>query len=158
MEERRIVRLPTGARLAGPHGEDLSAMSWQTIIDIFSEDMKRAEERVKVATVRMKKGRKESRLPKMLGLARLTLMSLIKRMHEKGGSDARFFVDLVRLLEQTEDLMGAYEQELEVWGQFRSVVVEKLKKERLLVYDKKTPDKLPFEKAKEMFQDPHGLV
>lgn len=158
MEEKRVVRLPSGARLQGPHGEDLSDVSWQTIIDTFSDDMKRAEERVKVATVRMKKGRKEARLPRMLALTRLTLMGMIKHMHDKGSGDARFFVDLVRLLEQTEDLMGAYEQELEVWGQFRSVVVEKLKKERLLVYDKKIPDKVPFENAKDRFQDPHGFV
>ncbi|VVC04680.1 Uncharacterised protein [Candidatus Burarchaeum australiense] len=157
--ERKVLQLHPVPELRGPHGEDWSEVSWQTIMDTFSDDLKKAEEKVKVLAVQRKRGRKEENLHKVLGLTRLTLMAMIKRMHDRGGeTDARLFVDLVRLLEQSDDLFSAYEDELEIWSQFKYVIVQKLKKEKLLVYEKKHADKEAFEKAKDRFQDPHGLV
>jgi len=165
MKERKVVRLPAGT--------NLKKMSWQTIMDVFSDDLDRAEGRVReisgdpisarggkgpLSAEQKEGGKKGARLAKKLALARLLLTSRMKHMSERGESDARFLVDLVRLLERNDQLLGAYEKELDVWHEFLYVLVEKMKSEKLIVYGKAETGKEDFEKAKEEFRDPHGLV
>jgi hypothetical protein len=45
-----------------------------------------------------------------------------------------------------------------VWNEFLYVLKEKMKSEKLVVYGKTETGKADFEKAKEEFKDPHGMV
>ncbi|RLG19227.1 hypothetical protein DRN67_03275, partial [Candidatus Micrarchaeota archaeon] len=117
-----------------------------------------SEDRVKALAVE-RQGEERIKFTKKLALARLLLASRIKHMQERGGgADAKFFVDLVRLLETAESLLGAYEGELEEWNAFLYVLIEKMKAEKLIVYNKKHLPREPFEDAKEKFKDRHGMI
>ena len=150
MKERRKVRLPEGT--------DWNSMSWQTIIDTFSEDLKRSEERVMSLAAGGREAEGSVKLAKKLALARLLLASKIKQMQKTGKMDAKFLVELVNLIERTEGLLGAYEEELEEWNRFLFVLIEKMKAEKLVVYDKKHVAREDFEQAKDRFSDPHGEI
>jgi len=152
MKDRKVVKLPAGT--------NLRRMSWQTLMDTYSDELMQAESKVRdLAGGKTGKEAKENvKLAKKLALARLLLMSRMKNMHERGESDAKFLVELVRLLGKSEELLGAYEGELDVWHEFLHVLKEKMKSEKLIVYDKAPTGKEDFEKAKEEFKDPHGMV
>lgn len=139
MDERKVVRLPRGT--------NLQRMSWQTLIDAFVDDLRTAEGKVHALGGGKAKS-KEARVARRLALSRLLLMSRMKHMHESGKSDAKFLVELVRLLEDSDKLLGAYEEELGVWNEFLYVLLEKMKAERLVVYSKTPTGKEEFERAR----------
>lgn len=115
--------LPFSARYALPAhvSQSLSDMSWETVIQLSCDYQAKASEH---------EG-KAKKLVKELQMTRLLLMERIKEGTASGRIDPQLLIDVVHLLERSEEVANQYDIDLKEFSRFLYMLVEKLKKERL---------------------------
>jgi len=114
-------KLPPGFK------ENLEQLSWATIANLAMEFQ-----------VKIKKESKELRkVQKELSMTKLILGEKLKAVEKKEGVtlDASFLRSLIKLLEHAYRLSIEYEVDLEEFMIIISLIIEKLKKQKLIVYD-----------------------
>lgn len=109
--------LPEGFR------RELASMEWESLSQ-FASDL----------TFRSEHEREETqRLLRELEFTRLILLTHISHAKHRR-PDTKMLVKLVRLLGRCESLARSYEIDLSDFALFLTIVIEKMKKERLIVY------------------------
>lgn len=125
-EEKRDKLILKYKHLLPPGIEtELEKMSWEAIANLAH-----------TFQVKITRETKELRkLDREIALTRLILQERIKYGAARKGFDSKFLVDLVRLLERLEKLAIQYEVDLDEFLLFIYILIEKMKKERLIVYE-----------------------
>jgi len=116
-------QLPFSARYSLPAqvADNLDEVSWETVVELSSDFQFKSEE--KRANVR--------KLIRELQMSRILLMERIKQGAKQGPVEPRLLVDLVKLLQRCEQVMGEYDVDLKDFSSFVYLLIEKLKKEKL---------------------------
>ncbi|VVB66641.1 Uncharacterised protein [Candidatus Gugararchaeum adminiculabundum] len=122
-------REPFGKKYSLPEivRDDLGNTSWETILALanhFSFDHRG-------------KGDEIRKLSREIHMTKMILLTKISHLKERGEFDARLFSDLVRLLERCEEMSELYNVDLNEFMTFVYLLVEKMKRERLLIYKSK---------------------
>ncbi len=105
--------------------EDVGSVPWDAIANIGASIRVRSE----------KHGAEVRRLEKEISMMRLVLREKIADMSKTGKFDSKFLVDLLHLLERYERLSEEQGVNLDDVLMFIYLVLEKMKKEKLVVYD-----------------------
>ena|SRR3989344_1706567 len=123
MGSEKSAQLPFSARYSLPAqvSGDLGEVSWETVVQLSSDFQFRAEE----------KRTKVKKLIRELQMSRLLLMERVRRGAQSGSVDPKVLVDLVKLLQRCEEVMGEYDVDLQDFSTFVYLLIEKLKKEKL---------------------------
>ena len=103
----------------------IETTSWGTIANLATEVKVRAESR----TVEME------RLEKEVAMTKMILVEKIKEMDAKGKFEPKFLVSLVKLLDHFDKLATESRVDLSDFTRFIYILIEKMKKEKLIVYD-----------------------
>ncbi|MEM3399287.1 MAG: hypothetical protein QXP42_00465 [Candidatus Micrarchaeia archaeon] len=136
-EEYRLGETTRTKRLSLPAGIKVQEISWQTLIDMFLTELYLDTEELEKVGQRKEDRLSEIRkLKKELAMVRHTLEIKIRDSASRNEFDTRFFIDLVKLLKKCERLAEMYEIDMEHWQSFLSVVIEKLKHEKMIIYGK----------------------
>lgn len=117
--------LPFSARYSLPAqvSENLRDVSWETVVDLSTEYQIHSEE----------KSSKVKKVLKELQMSRLILMDRIRNSQE-GAIEPRLLVDIVKLLQRSEEIAEQYDVDLHEFSKFLFLISEKLKKEKLARY------------------------
>ncbi len=103
---------------------ELHNMPWETLANLAH-------------TLQVRVGGKRENLRAMQRQVDLTKLLIAERL--KGGSDpqfdAKFYLDLIRLLEKMEQMSIEYEVNIDEFLLFLHLLIEKMRRERLVVYD-----------------------
>ncbi|MBI4399371.1 hypothetical protein HY570_01355 [Candidatus Micrarchaeota archaeon] len=136
------------------YAEDLS---WESLINVFEEDLNESLKGIIQLQSRDNEG-VPIKLHKELAITRLILSERLKHADkEQVTPDSKLLVDLVKLLKRCEKLSTLYELNLDKWSSFILAIIEKLKKEKLLVYKSKKPkEKLIWQKIKRDLDEKDG--
>lgn len=122
-EEERLLKykgiIPPGME------KTIERTSWGTIANLASDIKIRAARR----TIEIEK------LEKEIAMTKLILVGKIKEMEAKGEFEPKFLVDLVKLLDRFDKLAAQYNVDLSDFTRFIYILIEKMKKEKLIVYD-----------------------
>lgn len=123
MPSDKAAELPFSARYSLPVqvADNLDEVSWETVVQLSTDFQFRSEE----------KRTRVKRLIRELQMSRLLLMARIKRNTRQGSVDPKILIDLVRLLQRCEQVMGEYDVDLKDFSSFVYLLIEKLKKEKL---------------------------
>jgi len=106
--------------------EGLENVSWMAIANLANEFRIKAKKK----SVEMKN------LEKKLHLNRMVIAHCLEEAHEgEHGFDAKFFTRLVRLLGETERLSRKHGADLGEFSKFLLVLIEKMKKEKLVCFE-----------------------
>ncbi len=122
-----------------PKSFNIKDIPWQTIIDAFSETLLQSRGKVDALVeggIGETEFGKRVRLDKEIAMMRLVLVENLRRAAKGRPLDAKFLTRLLRALERSEELTKLYDVEMELWIQFLVLVVEKMKSERLITYDR----------------------
>lgn len=122
-----------------PKSFNIKDVPWQVIMDAFSDTVLESRGKINIVVER-RVGEVEAgkciRLEKELAMTRLVLVEYLRRAAKGKPLDAKFLTRLIRALERSEELVRLYDVEMEMWIQFLVLVVEKMKNEKLITYDK----------------------
>jgi hypothetical protein len=108
------------------HGQ-LHNISWDSIVEMASDFTVESEGSAE----------KSRKLKKEIEVLRAMLLERISRSSKKNSFDLRLLCDVVRLLERCEEMAGQSEMDTNEFRMFLFLIIEKLKKEKLGVYDVK---------------------
>jgi hypothetical protein len=111
--------------------EDLHAqlhnVSWESIVEMAGD----------FTVVSAESAEQNRKLKKEIEVLRAILLDRIKRASRKNSFDSRLLCDVVRLLERCEAMTGRNELDTNEFRMFLFLIIEKLKREKLGVYDVK---------------------
>ncbi|MCX6741504.1 MAG: hypothetical protein NTY61_03855 [Candidatus Parcubacteria bacterium] len=115
--------LPFSARYSLPAhlSETIGEVSWESVVQLSSDFQVKVED----------KSSKVKKVVKELQMSRLLLMDRIHRGTKTGRIDPQLLVDVVRLLQRSEEIAQQYEIDLREFSTFLFLLSEKLKKEKL---------------------------
>lgn len=120
------------AKFGLPEGVSIDDISWETIMEVFGREVHAG--RTKIESI-IEGREKRIRLEKELIMTKLILMEEIKKASKpRIELSAKFLVKIVRLLERCDELIQAYNLEMDAWLEFLFIVIEKMKKEKLIVH------------------------
>jgi len=105
--------------------KELENMPWETVANLANT----FKLKIEGENAELKK------LEKEIEFTRLIVLQRIAHHQKVGGFDYKFFVDLVNLLERCEKLAAQHEVDLEEFTRFVYILIEKMKKEKLIVYE-----------------------
>ena len=118
--------LPFSTRYSLPAqvSENLGETSWENVVQLSSDfQLKTQDHQSKVKKVL-----------KELQMSRLLLMDRILHANETGKFEPKLLVDVVKLLQRSEEIAELYEVDLKEFSRFIYLVSEKLKKEKIAHY------------------------
>ena len=117
--------LPFSARYSLPAqvSENLQEVSWETVVDLSTEFQVRSNE----------KSSKVKKVLKELQMSRLLIMDRIRNA-QQGAIEPKLLVDIVKLLQRSEEVASQYDIDLQEFSKFLFLISEKLKKEKLAHY------------------------
>ena len=99
----------------------IDSLSWETIIDMGGG----IEFKIKTEKEEL------NRLKKELNAMKIVLSERLKYSNTIGSFDPKMIMDIVSLLEKTDAIAKQYEVDIEHFRQYLSLVLAKLKKEKL---------------------------
>ncbi|MEM4347976.1 MAG: hypothetical protein QXN37_00175 [Candidatus Anstonellaceae archaeon] len=116
---------PFSARYSLPAqiSQNLGEVSWETVVQLSSDFQIKVEH----------KSQKLRKIIKELQMARLLLLEKI-RARKDGKIPPRILVDVVKLLQKSEEVAQEYDVDLHQFSTFLYIIIEKLKKEKLEKY------------------------
>ncbi|MEM5777590.1 MAG: hypothetical protein QXD43_04185 [Candidatus Aenigmatarchaeota archaeon] len=116
--------------------KDINSVSWEKIIDLGNA----LEFKIKSDEQKL------IQLKKELNATKIILAERLKYSSSTGNFEPKLMMDIINLIERTESLATQYNVDLQYFQLYLRLVLEKLKREKLVV--RKYPDNKTFDKKK----------